>query len=68
MIVYDSNVIAIFVDDLQNPLLEVPLDLSSTLNLNDGEAWVGLTAQKGGAVARMYFDYLSWSFSPASTR
>ena len=68
MIVYDSNVITIFVDDLQNPLLEVPLDLSSTLNLNDGEAWVGLTAQKGGAVARMYFDYLSWSFSPASTR
>jgi hypothetical protein len=40
--------LTIFLDDLSSPVLTVPVDLEATLNLDNGQAWVGLTAATGG--------------------
>ena len=62
-IVYASDgILIIFLDYLENPVLEVSLDISSTLTLSDGTAWVGFTALAGYFQAT--HDILSWSFSP----
>jgi hypothetical protein len=42
-------------------VLSVPVNLSSTLNLNGGKAWVGFTAATGGSTSTQ--DILSWSYS-----
>ena len=38
-------------DDLAEPLLIVPLNLAASLSLDNGRAWVGLTAATGRAFA-----------------
>ena len=61
-IVYVPGTMMIYLDDLVSPLLEVSVDIASTLTLDNGKAWVGFTASADGA--RENHDILSWSFSP----
>jgi hypothetical protein len=58
----------VYLDDLLIPVLSIPLDLASTITLNSGSAWVGITAGTGGFFTN--HDLLSWEFavnSPANT-
>ena len=51
----------VYLDDLTTPILSVPLDLAATINLNDGSAWVGMTAATGGLFSN--HDILAWEFN-----
>jgi hypothetical protein len=53
--------LSVFLDDLNSPVLAVPLRLDDTINLNHGRAWVGFTASTGG-IAYQTQDILSWTF------
>ncbi len=46
-LVYTPGTLRIFLDDLTKPVLTVPVDLGTTLRLDEGQAWVGLTAATG---------------------
>jgi hypothetical protein len=46
-IAYVSGTLRIFLDDLTKPVLTVPVDLGTTLSLDNGQAWVGFTAATG---------------------
>ena len=59
-IAYDPGSLSVFIDNLTTPALTVAIDLSSTLDLDFGRAWVGLTAAK--ANGREIHDILNWSF------
>jgi subtilisin-like proprotein convertase family protein len=61
---YVSQVLSVYVDDLQNPLLSVPVNLADTLDLNAGQAWVGFTGSTGGEPTN--HDILSWQFVSAA--
>ncbi len=69
-IVYFDKTMRIYLDDMAEPILSVSIDLAAvngggTLGsggLNDGEAWVGLTASTGAGTQN--HDILSWSFRP----
>lgn len=56
-----DNKLKVFLDDPVTPRLVVGLDLSATLLLDDGAAWVGFTAATGGVVQS--HDILSWTFA-----
>ena len=62
-IVYSPGSIAIFLDDLGSPLLEVFLDIASVLDLDEGRAWVGFTASIEPGFQENH-DIVSWSFTP----
>ena len=62
-ITYVPGTLTVFLNDRQRPLLKVPLDISSTSNLDNGAAWVGFTASSRET---QNSDILSWSFSPAA--
>jgi peptide-N4-(N-acetyl-beta-glucosaminyl)asparagine amidase len=47
-IFYAPGTLLIFLDDLANPILTVPVDLETTLNLDPDQTWVGFTAATGG--------------------
>jgi len=47
-LVYVPGNLFLYVDDLVNPLLTVPLDLTTTLALTGERAWVGFTGATGG--------------------
>jgi hypothetical protein len=51
----------VFLDDLDAPVLAVPLQLDSVLQLQatHGRAWVGFTAATGGRVWQAH-DILAW--------
>lgn len=57
---YTPDTLSIFLDDLQNPVLEVGLNLSDTLRLDDGAAWVGFTASTEPGFTNRH-DVLEWS-------
>lgn len=59
-ITYRDNVLHVAADGLRLP--DVPINLSTTLGLSDGKAFVGFTAATGLAVAN--HDIVSWSFEP----
>jgi hypothetical protein len=44
---YAPGNLSVFLDDLTRPVLTVPVDLGTTLRLDQGKAWVGLTAATG---------------------
>jgi hypothetical protein len=46
-VAYVSGTLRIFLDDLTKPVLTVPVDLGTTLSLDNGQAWVGFTAATG---------------------
>ena len=58
-ILYQPGTMSISLDDAQ--VLTVPLDLSSKLSLNDGQAWVGFTAATWAAYEN--HDILGWSMT-----
>jgi hypothetical protein len=60
-VAYVPGTLMIFLDDLNSPVLVVPVDLETTLNLDNGQAWVGLTAATG-AITEAH-DILSFSFN-----
>ncbi len=63
---YIPGTLQIFMDDLSTPVLTVPVDLGTTLDLDSGKAWVGFAAATAGAWEN--HDILNWTFSnpPAS--
>src|ERR671914_97267 len=46
-ITYTPGSLSIYLDGFTTPVLTVPVDLATTLELTDGEAWVGFTAATG---------------------
>ncbi len=57
---YTNGELSVFLDDLVNPVLVVPVDLDSLLDLDQGRAWVGFTASTGGGYQN--HDILNWSY------
>ena len=53
--------ISVFVDDLLDPLFIAPINLGTTLDLENGRAWVGFTAATGDSFWQTH-DILSWQF------
>jgi len=64
-IVYVPGTLQVFLDADTNPVVSANVDLSTTLNLDNGTAWVGFTAATYDAWEN--HDILSWSFADAST-
>jgi glucose/arabinose dehydrogenase len=61
---YIPGTLLIYVDDLVTPALAVSVDLSTTLSLASGKAWVGFTASTGGL--NETHEILSFSFDEDS--
>lgn len=59
---YDGETLSVRLDSLATPLVSVTVDLGSTLSLDDGQAWVGLTAATGADWQN--HDIKSWQFTP----
>jgi hypothetical protein len=53
--------LSVYVENLVDAVLIVPLSLESTLNLNHGRAWVGFTAGTGYNTWQVH-DILDWEF------
>lgn len=56
------GMLRVFCNDLREPVLIVPLNLASTLQLNGGRAYVGFTAATGEESWQAH-DILNWKFS-----
>lgn len=56
---YNPGILRIFLDDLQNVALEIPINLATTLALENGQAFVGFTSATAGAQEN--HSILSWS-------
>ncbi|KAF1775324.1 Immunoglobulin-like fold [Phytophthora cactorum] len=56
------GLLAIYLDDMNSPVLTVPLRIENTLELFHGRAWVGFTGATG-ANTWQTLDILSWSFT-----
>ncbi len=63
-IVYSDGVLGVFLDDLGQPVLSVFVDIGSLLDLDNGKAWVGITA--GSEASYENHDIFSWSFISSS--
>jgi glucose/arabinose dehydrogenase len=64
-IMYVPGTLFVFVDDLVNAALTVPLDLPSTLSLTNDRAWLGFTGATGGLSES--HDILNFLFDEDST-
>lgn len=53
--------LAVYLDDMDTPVLSVPLRIEQSLELSHGRAWVGFTAATG-ELAWQTHDILSWQF------
>ena len=58
---YTPGTLSVFLDDLVNPALTLPVNLSDKLHLDAGRAWVGFTGATGGGYEN--HDVLNWHFS-----
>jgi hypothetical protein len=56
------GVLSVYIENLDTPVLSVPLHLSATLNLNRGRAYVGFTAATGDETHQAH-EINSWYFS-----
>jgi hypothetical protein len=54
--------LAVYVDDLKAPILTVPMNLASTLDLQSGRSYVGFTAATGENMWQVH-DILEWEFT-----
>lgn len=52
----------IFIDDMYSPVLITPLNLAATIHLENGRAFVGLTAATGDEHWQAH-DILGWQFT-----
>ena len=66
-ITYAPGILRVFLDDLNEPVMVVPLDLAATLQLTGGLAWVGFTATAGGGANFEAHDVLDWRFQHSVT-
>jgi uncharacterized delta-60 repeat protein len=64
MITYTPGIMRIFLDNRVIPLFCVSVDLATTLDLENGRAFVGFTAATEAAWEN--HDILSWSFTPGT--
>jgi Legume lectin domain len=62
-IAFVPPVLAVFLDDSTNPVLQARVDLSIVVD-QQGSAWVGFTASTGGGFEN--HDILNWSFDGAN--
>ncbi|GMI22531.1 hypothetical protein TeGR_g13865, partial [Tetraparma gracilis] len=53
--------LSVYVENLHDPVLIVPLNLEATLDLNHGRAWVGFTAATGSNTWQVH-DILEWQW------
>ncbi len=61
---YQRGVMTVWFDDMTRPALTVAgIDLEQILDLDDGKAWVGITAANGGFTDLQTQELNSWSFS-----
>ncbi len=56
---YRNGKIEVFVDNMQNPILIAILDIANTIALDQGQAWVGISAATGAGFSK--HDILRWS-------
>jgi len=56
------GLLKVYVGDLADPVLVVPLALEETLNLNHGRSWVGFTSATGENTWQVH-DILDWHFT-----
>ncbi|MCG3123923.1 MAG: hypothetical protein GIKADHBN_02361 [Phycisphaerales bacterium] len=61
---YENGVLSVFIDNVTSPVVSVAIDLSATLSLDAGRAWVGFTGATGGSTE--HHDVLAWSFDEGS--
>lgn len=61
-IMYTGTQLIVYLNDLNVPVLTVNVNLSTTLALDNGKAWVGFTSATGNAYEN--HDLISWSFTP----
>jgi hypothetical protein len=57
-ILYAPGTLSVFLDNLTTPVLTVAIDLTTTLTLDNGLAWLGFTASTGGGT--QVHDILNW--------
>jgi hypothetical protein len=57
-ITYTPGTLSVYLDNMSTPVLTVAVDLTSTLALDNGSAWVGFTASTGGGT--QIHDILNW--------
>lgn len=62
IIEYTPGTMKVYLDRCDRPLLEVSVDLSKRLVLDNGRAWVGLVSSTGSAWE--VHDILQWTFRP----
>jgi hypothetical protein len=55
---------SVFLNDLVNPVLEQNLDLESILSLDEGEAFIGITAATGNVLDAQRHLIHNWGFTP----
>ena len=60
------GLLSVYVNNLREPCLLVPLNLESTLALNHGRAWVGFTSATGDNTWQAH-DIMSWTFASLRT-
>ena len=63
-IAYSPGSLSVFLDDLTNPMLTVPVDLNELLDLDFGRAYVGFAGATGGGWEN--HDILDWNFGHPS--
>ncbi|CAM9141429.1 unnamed protein product [Choristocarpus tenellus] len=56
------GLMSVYVDDLSEPTMTIPLNLEATLKLNHGTAYVGFTASTGIDTYQVH-DLLEWKFT-----
>ena len=61
-VTYLPGLFAIYLDDLERPVLTAGYDLDDQLELDDGWAWIGFTAATSRCTAQQ--DILSFTFGP----
>lgn len=59
---YTPGVLRVYLDNLLSPIITVSIDLSTTLSLSGGQAFVGFTAGTGALADAQRHEVLSWEF------
>jgi len=56
------GLLQVYLDDMYSPVITTPINLATTLELDDGRSYVGVTAATGDEYWQAH-DVLSWQFS-----
>lgn len=59
---YTPGVLQVYIDNLSSPVITIGIDLSTTLNLSSGQAFVGFTGGTGALADAQRHEVLSWEF------